>query len=423
MPSEAPASSVPEVTRAEAFVVIGGGLAGAGAALELRSQGFDGRVVLLADEAELPYDRPPLSKGVLTGAAEPESVVLHPAELYAGQEIELRTSTPVTEIDLAGRAVDFADGGRLGYDRLLLATGARARRLPVPGGELEGVLTLRRYADAQRLRDAFRAGGPVAIVGAGWIGLEAAAAARGYGCDVTVLDVLATPLERALGPEMGAVFRDLHAEHGVRFRLSTAVERVLANGDHAIGVLTSSGEQIEAATVLVGIGAECNVELAAAAGLEVTDGIVTDARLVTSDPSVSAAGDCARTWRPHLARHIRVEHWANALNAGPAAARAMLGQPDEFDDVPFFYTDQYDLGMECAGLVEPGGYDELITRGDVAGREFIAFWRRAGAVIAGMNVNVWDVSEDIQALIRSGRVIPAAVLADSDVPLAELAAG
>ncbi len=401
----------------QTYVIVGAGLAGAKAAETLREEGFDGRVVLLGSEAERPYERPPLSKGYLLGKDEKSSAYVHDEGWYGEHAVDARFGVTATGLDPASRRLSLADGGSLGYDRLLLTTGASARRLPVPGADLDGVLYLRTMEDCERLREALRRQGRVAIAGAGWIGLEVAAAAREFGCEVTVIEPESVALSRSIGPELGAMFTELHTEHGVSFRFGEGVSELRGEGGRVRGVVTSAGVTVEADIVVVGIGVTPNTALAEAAGLAVSNGILVDAGLATSAPGVYAAGDVANVDHPLLGRRVRVEHWANALSGGPAAARAMLGQRVSYDWVPYFFSDQYDLGMEAAGLPEPGTYDRVVSRGDRAGREFIAFWLAGGAVIAGMNVNVWDVSDTIQDLIRSGRTVDTARLADPGVPL------
>jgi 3-phenylpropionate/trans-cinnamate dioxygenase ferredoxin reductase subunit len=404
------------------YVIVGASLAGAKAAETLRSEGFGGQVILLGSETERPYERPPLSKGYLLGKDDKSSIYVHDEGWYAGHEVDLRLGVTVTAVDPAARRLATGDGGSVAYDRLLLATGSSPRRLAVPGAGRSGVLYLRTVADSERLAAAFKGGGRVAIAGAGWIGLEVAAAARQAGCEVTVVEPESGPLLRAIGPELGAMFADLHREHGVVFRFGESVSEFRGSGGSGpVGeVITSSGAVVPADVAVIGIGAAPNVDLAAAAGLETGNGIVVDAALRTSGPGIYAAGDVASSYHPLLGRRVRVEHWANALNGGPAAARSMLGQDVSYDPVPYFYSDQYDLGMEAAGLPEPGTYDQVRYRGDPAGREFIAFWLHQGAVVAGMNVNVWDVSDDIQALIRSGKRVDQSRLADPGVAIADL---
>jgi 3-phenylpropionate/trans-cinnamate dioxygenase ferredoxin reductase component len=405
----------------EPFVIVGGGLAGAKAAETLRAEGFDGPVVLIAAEPETPYERPPLSKQYLLGSAPRDSALVHDKDWYVQHDVDLRTSIRATRLDVAGHRLEVETGEDLGYAKLLLATGSSARRLPVPGADLDGVRYLRTLADADRLLDDISGGGRrVVIVGAGWIGLEVAAAARHHGNAVTVLEPQPTPLHVALGSEMGSVFARLHRDHGVDLFTDTTVREFRGTAGRVTAVATDRHAGLPADIVVVGIGAVPNVELAAAAGLEVHDGVVADHALRTSAPDVLAAGDVASAFHPLYGRYVRVEHWANALNQGPAAARSMLGQDVTYDRVPYFYTDQYDLGMEYSGLAGPA--DTLVRRGDPGGGAFIAFWVADGRVTAGMNVNVWDVTEPIQQLIRSRREVQPARLADPDTPLEILAA-
>ena len=403
------------------IVIAGGGLAAAKAAQTLRDEEFDGEIVLLGAEPERPYERPPLSKGYLLGKDSRDSVYAHPAEWYAEHGVDLRLGVTVTAIDRGTATVATsgpAGDGEVSYDKLLLATGASPRRLTFPGSDADEVLYLRTVEDSDRLRSAFQRSPRVVVAGAGWIGLETTAAARSADCPVTVLEPQPSALHDQLGPELGAVFAGLHEAHGVQFRF----------GERAVEfrpgmVITSSGAQIPADILVVGIGAAPNDGLAARAGLEVDNGVLTDAALRTSDENIFAAGDVANSFNPLLGRRVRVEHWANALNGGPAAARSMLGQPVSYDRVPYFYSDQYELGMECAGLPEPGRYDQVVYRGDPdpnSALEFVAFWLSRGTLIAGMNVNVWDVNDDIQSLIRSGRQLDPALLTNPDIPLADI---
>jgi 3-phenylpropionate/trans-cinnamate dioxygenase ferredoxin reductase component len=402
------------------YVIVGASMAGAKAAETLREEGFGGSIVLLGEEQERPYERPPLSKGYLLGKDERSSIYVHEESWYADNDVDLRLGVTATGLDVGARQVALAGGGTVSYDRLLLATGAAPRRLSVPGADLEGVLYLRRVGDSERLAEALHGGGRVVIVGAGWIGLEVAAAAREFGCDVTVVEPEPSALHRQLGPELGAMFTDLHREHGVVFRFGESVTELRGSGGKIASASTSAGVELGADLVVVGIGAVPVTRLAADAGLDVANGVIADAGLRTSAHEVFAAGDVANAFHPLYGKHVRVEHWANALNGGPAAARSMLGKGVSYDAVPYFFSDQYDLGMETAGLPEPGSYDQIVYRGDREGREFIAFWLSGGAVLAGMNVNVWDVSDDIQALIRSRRPVEESRLADTDVPIRAL---
>jgi 3-phenylpropionate/trans-cinnamate dioxygenase ferredoxin reductase subunit len=367
------------------YVIVGAGLAGAKAAQTLREEGFDGEIVLIGAETERPYERPPLSKGYLQGGSGREEIFVHEPGWYADNDVDLRLGTRVTRIEPAHHLVRLGDGSRQPYDKLLIATGAVPRRLPGPAYDLRTV------EDSETLKRRFAEGGDVLIVGASWIGLETAAAARTAGCQVTVVEPEPTALNRALGQE----FARLHASKGVDLRFGTAAAEVTETG-----VRLSSGERLTADLVVAGIGAAPEVGLARDAGLDVGHGILTDASLRTSHPDVYAAGDVAESFHPLYGRRVRVEHWANALHGGPAAARSMLGQEVVHDMLPYFYTDQYELGMEFSGDIE--GHDEIVYRGDPESMEFIAYWLRDRRVIAGMNVNVWDVVDDIQELIRSG---------------------
>ncbi|MEW2436658.1 FAD-dependent oxidoreductase [Streptomyces caniferus] len=414
----------------QTFVIVGGGLAGAKAAETLRAEGFTGRVILICDERDHPYERPPLSKGFLLGKEERDSVFVHEPAWYAQAQIELHLGQPAVRLDPEARTVRLGDGTLIAYDKLLLATGAEPRRLDIPGTGLAGVHHLRRLAHAERLRGVLaslgRDNGHLVIAGAGWIGLEVAAAARSYGAEVTVVEAAPTPLHGILGPELGGLFTDLHREHGVRFHFGARFTEIVGEGGMVLAVRTDDGEEHPAHDVLAAIGAAPRTALAEQAGLDLADpetggGVAVDATLRTSDPYIYAAGDVAAADHPLLDTRLRVEHWANALNGGPAAARAMLGQEISYDRIPYFFSDQYDVGMEYSGYAPPGSYAQVVCRGDVAKREFIAFWLAAdGRLLAGMNVNVWDVAESIQQLIRSGASLEPGALADPQVPLAAL---
>ncbi|MDQ0943705.1 NAD(P)/FAD-dependent oxidoreductase [Streptomyces sp. V1I1] len=411
------------------FVIVGGGLAGAKAAETLRAEGFTGRVILIGDERDHPYERPPLSKGYLSGKEERDSVFVHEPAWYAQADVELHLGQTVVAVDRDAKSVRLGDGTVLHYDKLLLATGAEPRRLDIPGTELAGVHHLRRLAHADRLRQVLTAlgrdNGHLVIAGAGWIGLEVAAAARGYGAEVTVVEPEATPLHQVIGPELGQVFAELHREHGVRFHFGARLTEITGQDGMVLSVRTDDGEEHPAHDVLAAIGAAPRAALAEAAGLALADrahggGIAVDAGLRTSDPDIYAAGDVAAAHHPLLEARLRVEHWANALNGGPAAARSMLGQDVSYDRIPYFFSDQYDLGLEYSGWAPPGSYEQVVLRGDVGKREFIAFWLKDRRVLAGMNVNVWDVTDPIQQLIRSGAPVDPEALADPSVPLTSL---
>ncbi|RZS64079.1 3-phenylpropionate/trans-cinnamate dioxygenase ferredoxin reductase subunit [Agromyces ramosus] len=414
----------------ERVLLIGGGLTTARAAESLRQAGFDGEVVVLAEERRLPYERPPLSKGYLTGADAASVVYPHDAAWYRDHDVDVRRGVRATAIDPSAHTVSTsgstsgadAAGEVLRYDRLLLATGSSPRRFDGPGAGLRDVHTLRRLPDSTRLRTAFRAGDRrVVVVGGGWIGLEAAAAAREYGNEVTVLVRGEVPLAAAIGPELGGLFQRMHEEHGVTVRTGTGISALSGEQGRVAGVVLGTGEEVPADLVLFGIGATPNVELAASAGLTVDDGIVTDAAFGTSADDIYAAGDVAKSFNPRLGHWLRVDHWANALNGGALAGRAIAGETVVYDDIPYFFTDQYDLGMEYSGYGELAAGAELVVRGDLAARECVAFWLADGRVVAGMNINVWDVNETVQRLIRSERIVSREELADPGVPLDALA--
>ncbi|XVU26125.1 NAD(P)/FAD-dependent oxidoreductase [Actinoplanes sp. CA-054009] len=395
------------------YVVVGGGLAGAKAVETLRESGFSGPVTLIGSETVRPYERPPLSKGLLLGNDEPESVFVHSTEWYAEHDVDLRLGVTATALDRSTKSVRLDNGDEVDYEKLLLATGSSPRRLDVPGGGR--ALLLRTLADSHRIDEAVTKDTRLVVVGSGWIGLEVAAAARSRGAQVTVVGTSALPLQQILGDRIAQVFADLHRANGTELHMNTHVTEVTADG-----VRLADGTSLPADVVVAGIGVIPNVSLAADAGLDVDNGVLVSSKLVSSDPDVFAAGDIANIDHPLLGHRIRVEHWDTAIRSGPVAARAMLGEDVVYDRLPFFFTDQYDLGMEYTGHAPADA--EVVIRGDLAGREFIAFWLVDGKVAAGMNVNVWDVSDKIDALIRSGATVDRARLASTEVDLSDLAA-
>ncbi|WP_405534055.1 FAD-dependent oxidoreductase [Streptomyces sp. NBC_00075] len=399
------------------FVIVGGGLAAGRTAEALRKHGHSGPLVIIGDEAEKPYIRPPLSKGYLLGKEERDSIFVHPDDWYREHDVDLLLGTRARAVDPRARTVELDDGRQVPYAKLLLATGSSPRRLSVPGADLDNVLYLRRVAQSERLKSVFRAGARIVVVGAGWIGLETAAAARMAGAEVTVLNHSELPLLKVLGREAAEVFAALHADHGVDILPTVEVESLTGTDGHVDGVRLADGRHLDADAVVVGVGITPNVQLAQEAGLEVHNGIVTDERLRTSVADIHAAGDVANAYHPLLGRHLRVEHWANALRQPEVAALSMLGEDAVYDRLPYFYTDQYDLGMEYTGYTEPGGYDRVVFRGEPSERRFVCFWMAGKRVRAGMSVNVWDVIEPIRALAASGADLDDAVLADPDLPL------
>ncbi len=416
------------MTQEQTFVIVGAALAGAKAAETLRAEGFTGRVVLVGEETDRPYERPPLSKGYMLGKDPRDKAYVHDAQWYANNNVELVLGVRATALDVKAHTVTLDDVEPLRYDKLLLATGSRVRRLDAPGSDNLGIHYLRTMTESDIIRNDLREGAQVVIVGAGWIGLEITAAARTHGASVTVVEMDTLPLRRVLGDEVAEVFAAVHRAHDVDFRFSSGVGEFGGLGGRLTHVVLSDGTEVPADVAVVGVGIRPATELAEDAGLQVDNGIVTDSSLRTSDPDVYACGDVASSYNPLFGKQIRVEHWANALNGGKAAAKAMLGQETVYDRVPYFYTDQYDLGMEYSGYVEPGGYDQVVFRGDpsiVDGKvpEFLAFWVKSGRVLAGMNVNIWDVTDPIQALIRAGaagKAVDLDRLADPSVALTEL---
>ncbi len=401
----------------QTHVIVGASLAGAKAAAELRERGFDGRVVLVGSEDERPYERPPLTKDYLRGETPRENAYVHEEGFYAEHDIELLTGTTATAIDPQARRVTLDDGQEIGYDRLLLTTGAEPRRIPVPGAGLDGIHYLRTFADADVLRERIEAGGRVVVVGAGWIGSEFAASARQRGLDVASVDPVELPNERVFGPEIGRFYRDVHAAHGVELVLGDGVAAF--EGDRAVHrVRTTSGRLLECDFAVVGIGVVPRTALGEQAGLDVADGIEVSTSLESSVPGVFAAGDVASAWHPFYEERVRVEHWSSALNQGPAAARAMLGEDLVYDSIPYFFSDQYDVGMEYSGRAS--AQDSVVFRGHPSDGEFIAFWVDGGRVIAGMNVNVWDVTDAIRELLGARVAVDDRRLADPDVPLDQL---
>jgi 3-phenylpropionate/trans-cinnamate dioxygenase ferredoxin reductase subunit len=398
-------------------VIVGAGLAGAKAVEALRAEGFDGRVTLLGDESDRPYERPPLAKGYLQGHTARESVFVHPATWYDAHEVDLRLATEVAVLDRVAREVVLADGARIGYDALLLATGSRPHHLDLPGADLRGVHYLRRLDEADDLRAALAAARRVAVVGGGWIGLEVAAAARAAGLEVTLVEQTPLPLQRVLGPEVARIFARLHRDRGVGMHCRVEVRRMLGSAGALEAVELDDGTRVDADLAVIGIGIYPATALAEAAWLDVANGIRVDEHLRTSDAAIFAAGDVANAFHPFLGRHLRVEHWANALHQGPIAARSMLGLDVVYDRLPYFFTDQYDLSMEYIGYADPGSYDQVVLRGDVPGLHFTAFWLSDGRVVAGMPVNTPRTIKDIERLVRSGRQVDVRELADPDVPI------
>lgn len=398
------------------IVVVGASLTGAKAVEAIRESGHEGRVVLIGAEPYRPYERPPLSKEYLRGERD-DAPWVHEEGWYEENGIELLTGHTVTAIRPRDSRVEMDGGDPVTYERLLIATGAEPRRIDLPGTGLEGIVYLRDLGSSEGLGERLVPGARVAVVGAGWIGSEVAASARQKGCEVTLIEPAEVPLERVLGREMGGLYRDVHVDHGVRFLGGTGVSAFEGSG-RVERVRTDDGGTVEADLVVVGIGVAPRTALAEGAGIAVDDGILVDASLATDLPGVFAAGDVANAWHPFYDRRIRVEHWANARRQGAAAGRALAGEEVSYDEIPYFFSDQYDVGMEYVGYAS--GDDELVIRGDLDARELIAFWLQGDRIAAGMNVNVWDVSETIRDLIAGRVEVDRAALADPGVELSSL---
>lgn len=414
MPTDAASVQVPG---SSTFVVVGAGQAGASAVESLRAWGFDGRVVLIGEEPVRPYERPPLSKDYLRGQATFEDAAVHASDFYQTQGIELLLSTRTTGVDLPTQCLTLDSGVNLHYDRLLLATGAIPRRLDVPGAGLEGVYCLRTVADADAICRAESSASRALVIGAGWVGAEVTASLRQVGLEVALVDPNTTPMERVLGPAVGEVWRDLHSAHGVELHFGVKVEAIVGNG-RVSAVRLNDGNTLSCDLVVVGVGVVPRTELAVAAGIEVNDGIVVDQYLETSIRGIFAAGDVANAYHPVFRSQIRVEHWLSALTQGPTAAANMLGHRARHDRIPWFASQQYDLYMEYTGHAEAS--DELVTRGSLSDREFVAFWLRDGQVRAGLTANVLGEARHIRALVSSGRRFDVRTLADPALGLDEL---
>ena len=400
------------------FVIVGGGLAAAKLAESLRDNDFDGAITLIGEEVQLPYERPPLSKEHLLGKKSLADFTVHTEQWYRDHEVELLLGTTVTAIDRSSKTVALPDGSTRPYDKLALATGSRSRRLPIPGADAEGVHMLRTIGQSDALISLFGSARRLVVVGAGWIGLEVTAAARTAGLEVTVLEVGAVPLQGALGEEMGAVFGELHRAHGVDLRCGVKAAEIVTADGKATGVRLDDDTVVDADAVLIAVGARPNIELAADAGLAVEGGVLVDESLASSDPDIVAVGDIADQQHPVLGQRVRVEHWATALNQPAVAALTMLDRPATYDRLPYFFTDQYDLGMEYTGFVAPGATTSVVVRGDTASREFVAFWLDQGnRELAGMNVNVWDVTDRIKELILGDEPVNPDALADTSTTL------
>ncbi len=404
---------------AQPIVVVGGGLAAATFVEELRERGFTGPVTVFTEEQHAPYERPPLSKELLLGKAEPADPVVHDEQWYADHDVTLHLATRVSSIDLAGRTVT-AGGEQTAYDTLVLAVGAQPRPFPMADESGAPVAYLRTLDEAVALKEQLTEGRRIAVVGAGWIGLEVAAAARENGAEVTVLEAAEQPLLGVLGPEVGAVFADLHRHHGVDLRLGAEITGITKTASGGV-VELAAGDPVAFDLLVVGVGVAPEVDVAGGAGLTVDNGIRVDAHLRASDPHVLAIGDVAHADHAALGYPLRVEHWDVAKKHAAVAAAVIAGEDASWDAQPFFFTDQYDLGMEYVGNPGPDGFDRVVVRGDTdasASLRFTALWLRGDLVVAGMHANDWDATDELRRLV--GTTVDVDRLADESVPLTEV---
>lgn len=399
------------------IVIVGAGHAGGRAAGALRSNGFTGRLVLIGEEEWLPYERPALSKELLAGTIAVQKTYLHARDYYEQKAIELRLGARVELLDRSGRQVILSDGSRVRYDLLLLATGARARPLNVPGADSRRVHYVRTISDSLKLRELLRPGACILVVGAGFIGLEVAAAARAKDCAVTVLESAALPLGRVAAPEIGEFFGDLHRANGVDLRTGATVAALGEIGNRIRATL-ASGEELDADAIVAGIGAVPNTELADAAGLAVDNGIIVDEFGHTSDPAIYAVGDVTRHPNPLLGRHVRLETWQNAENQSTAVAKAMCGASEPYAEVPWFWTNQYDLNFQSAGNIV--NWDRAVWRGQRNGGRCTVFYLNGGAVVGGACINNGRDMRFVKQMIASGRRPDAGALGNPDTKLADL---
>ena len=405
------------MTSRAVVVIAGASLAGAKAAEALRSEGFDGRVVLIGEEPDRPYERPPLSKAYLRGEVDRDSFSVHDEQFYVDQEIDLLTSTSVVSVDPEAKSVTLDDDQTVAYDQLLISTGATPRRLSMAGADLPGIHYLRSLSSCEELRFALTSVERLVVVGGGWIGSEVAASVRQMGKEVAIIEAGRVPLERVLGPEAGQLFGDLHRDHGVELHMGVGVQSFRGSGS-AEEVVLDDGTVVTGDLFVVGVGAVPRTELARSAGAELDNGVVVDQYLATNIAGIWAAGDVANAYHPLFGHRVRLEHWSAALNQGPIAAKNMLGRRTAYDRVPYFFSDQYDLSMEYTGLAAE--WDQIVYRGDPGGREFIVFWLDRQRVVAGMNVNVWDVADQIADLVAARRPVDVQRLADVSIPLTAL---
>jgi 3-phenylpropionate/trans-cinnamate dioxygenase ferredoxin reductase subunit len=400
------------------IAIVGASLTGSSAAATLREEGFDGRVVLIGAEPQPPYDRPPLSKNYLRGTTPFEKTLLRPPEFYRERDIEMRLGTTVTRVDAEKRTLALDGGERLEFDQLLVATGGRNRRFPIPGIDLPGVYDLRTVADADRIREAIGRGGRAVVVGLGFIGAEVAASMRQSGLEVVAVEPFKTPLYRALGEEIGRVVEGLHRDHGVEMILDDAVTAFEGSGK-VERVVTRNGRRIECSLAVFGLGIEPATELVANTPVRVDNGIVVDDQCRTNVPGIFAAGDVANHYHPVCGRQMRVEHWQNGVKQGGAAARSMLGRGQPYDEVHWFWSDQFDANIQYAGF--HAAWDRIVVRGSLASRKFLAFYLTEGRVESAVAINQGRDMRRTFPIIKARVAVDPARLEDPNVDLRTLA--
>ena len=400
------------------IAIVGASLAGSSAAATLREEGFDGRTVLIGAEPQLPYDRPPLSKNYLRGTTSFEKTLLRPPEFYRERDIEMRLGTTVTRVDAEKRTLALQDGERLEFDQLLIATGGRNKRFPIPGIDLPGVYDLRTVADADRIREAIGHGGRAVVVGLGFIGAEVAASMRQSGLEVVAVEPFKTPLYRALGEEIGRVVEGLHRDNGVEMILDDAVTAFEGSGK-VERVVTRNGRRIECSLAVFGLGIEPATELVAGTPVRVDNGIVVDDQCRTNVPGIFAAGDVANHHHPVCGRQIRVEHWQNGVKQGAAAARSMLGRGQSYDEVHWFWSDQFDANIQYAGF--HAAWDRIVVRGSLPLRKFLAFYLTEGRVESVVAINQGRDMRRTLPIIKARVAVDPARLEDPAVDLRTLA--